>query len=165
MCVPTLLVSVYFVDSNQSFQVKHRIMIDVDEYSSAQPFIFGPKVFTSGLEAIEGLSDEDIMTCSARIDGYSLESKQWFLHLVECVTEVAYNDMAFHGLVLQEQKKKLISTLLKRQDREQHDDFDDLIQGKGKGLIFLLYGPPGVGKTYTAGLFSLWIQKTALTGC
>ncbi|KAF7519891.1 hypothetical protein G7054_g12948 [Neopestalotiopsis clavispora] len=29
-------------------------------------------------------------------------------------------------------------------------DFDDLIEGKGKGLIVLLHGPPGVGKTFTA---------------
>jgi flagellar biosynthesis GTPase FlhF len=27
----------------------------------------------------------------------------------------------------------------------------DFIKGKGEGLIFLLHGKPGVGKTYTAG--------------
>ena len=27
----------------------------------------------------------------------------------------------------------------------------DLIRGKGQGLIFLLHGRPGVGKTFTAG--------------
>lgn len=27
----------------------------------------------------------------------------------------------------------------------------DFVQGKGQGLIFLLHGKPGVGKTYTAG--------------
>lgn len=35
------------------------------------------------------------------------------------------------------------------------DDFTawsaDFIEGKGRGLIFLLHGTPGVGKTYTAG--------------
>jgi hypothetical protein len=31
--------------------------------------------------------------------------------------------------------------------------FDDWIRGKGKGIIFLLHGEPGVGKTYTAGEF------------
>ncbi|OHE97571.1 hypothetical protein CORC01_07186 [Colletotrichum orchidophilum] len=29
-------------------------------------------------------------------------------------------------------------------------DFDDFVEGKGKGLIGLLYGPPGSGKTLTA---------------
>lgn len=27
----------------------------------------------------------------------------------------------------------------------------DLVPGKGHGQIFLLHGPPGVGKTFTAG--------------
>lgn len=27
----------------------------------------------------------------------------------------------------------------------------DFVQGKGDGLVFLLHGKPGVGKTYTAG--------------
>lgn len=30
----------------------------------------------------------------------------------------------------------------------------DFIRGKGSGLIFLLHGPPGVGKTCTAGEFA-----------
>ncbi len=29
----------------------------------------------------------------------------------------------------------------------------DFVKGKGEGLIFLLHGPPGVGKTCTAGAF------------
>ncbi|KAL8767276.1 MAG: hypothetical protein Q9209_006202, partial [Squamulea sp. 1 TL-2023] len=84
------------------------------------------------------------------LTSYSLELKQWDVFSVTKITEVAYNNEAFHGLVLQEQKKRLISSLLERQDGQQNDGFDDLIRGKGKGLIFLLHGPPGVGKTYTA---------------
>jgi len=33
---------------------------------------------------------------------------------------------------------------------ESQNSFDDVIQGKGKGIIMLLSGPPGVGKTLTA---------------
>jgi SpoVK/Ycf46/Vps4 family AAA+-type ATPase len=29
-------------------------------------------------------------------------------------------------------------------------EFDDFVAGKGKGLVGLLYGEPGLGKTYTA---------------
>lgn len=38
----------------------------------------------------------------------------------------------------------------------------DYVAGKGNGLIFLLHGKPGVGKTYTAGKFfhnETFIQK------
>lgn len=31
----------------------------------------------------------------------------------------------------------------------------DFVKGKGNGMIFLLHGRPGVGKTYTAGQFDL----------
>ena len=31
-----------------------------------------------------------------------------------------------------------------------NEQFDDFVQGKGKGIIMLLAGPPGVGKTLTA---------------
>ena len=35
--------------------------------------------------------------------------------------------------------------------RPQHSNsFDDFVPGKGKGIIMLLAGPPGVGKTLTA---------------
>ncbi|KAI4212582.1 MAG: hypothetical protein LQ349_009343 [Xanthoria aureola] len=136
--------------------VKGRIMLDLEQSQRSMrnwfslSFVTGTKIFTSGLEANAELSDEEIMTCGFSIPGYSLELKLWGSFLVEDVTEVAYNDKAFHSLVLQEQIKRLISSLLERQDHPQEDDFDDLIQGKGKGLIFLLHGPPGVGKTYTA---------------
>lgn len=35
--------------------------------------------------------------------------------------------------------------------KDERLQFDDLIKGKGKGMIFLLHGEPGVGKTLTAG--------------
>lgn len=139
-------------------KVRHRIMIDPEEYNrnvagSSRNFIFGTRVSESGTEAISKLSDEEIMICSCRLPGYSLELKRWGLFLVVNVTKVAYNNTAFHHLVLSEKKKELISSLLERQNHQLDDEFDDLIVGKGKGLIFLLHGPPGVGKTYTAGSY------------
>lgn len=120
---------------------------------SNQKFIFGTSINESGTEAMSNLTDEQMMTCIPFLPGYSLELKRWGLFPVSNVTVVTYNDKAFHRLVLSEQNKKLISSLLMRHDNRQDDKFDDLISGKGKGLIFLLHGPPGVGKTYTAGSY------------
>jgi DNA polymerase III delta prime subunit len=38
----------------------------------------------------------------------------------------------------------------------------DFVKGKGNGLIFLLHGRPGVGKTCTAGEFSLRDSLTVI---
>jgi hypothetical protein len=40
------------------------------------------------------------------------------------------------------------------------DVYDDIINGKGKGLIFLLHGTPGLGKTLTTGMSSS-VQKVS----
>lgn len=45
--------------------------------------------------------------------------------------------------------KEIIFRLIKAHG-SQISDFDDFVKGKGKGLIGLLHGPPGSGKTLTA---------------
>jgi DNA polymerase III delta prime subunit len=53
---------------------------------------------------------------------------------------------------LAEEKKAVIAALV-RSGQGSAVKFDDMIKGKGKGIILLLHGPPGVGKTFTAGEF------------
>jgi len=90
------------------------------------------------------------MMCHYEVPGYSLAWKRWGLFRVGHVHPVDYNDQAFGNLVFPEHKKKLIRLLVEQRDIE-NGSFDDLIKGKGRSVIFLLHGPPGVGKTYTAG--------------
>lgn len=96
------------------------------------------------------LSDEELLICVHEMPGYSLATKKWDLFDVPHIQEIDFNMSAFDSLVLSQQKKDLISSLVKEQsNKESH--FDDFIKGKGKGLIFLLHGEPGTGKTLTAG--------------
>lgn len=39
----------------------------------------------------------------------------------------------------------------------------DFIKGKGNSLIFLLHGPPGVGKTYTAECIAEFVERPLMT--
>lgn len=67
-----------------------------------------------------------------------------------------YHEHALKYLVSTEDKKNLISSMLTTEILED-DRFDDFIRGMGEGLIFLLHGELGVGKTYTAGILrSIW---------
>ncbi|ROV92000.1 hypothetical protein VSDG_07632 [Cytospora chrysosperma] len=104
-----------------------------------------------------GLSDDGQLKLSpyyqmlarSRTRGYSLKRKEWLDFFVEQVDEVEWNNSAFEKLVLPDDQKELILAFSESQ-LEGEGTFDDVISGKGKGIICLLSGPPGVGKTLTA---------------
>jgi hypothetical protein len=99
------------------------------------------------------LSEEELLICSHTISGFSLANKKWCLFLLDAIQDFEYNTRAFELLLLAPPQKKMIHSLIKiyKDDRL---DFDDIIKGKGKGMIFLFHGEPGVGKTLTAGQYS-----------
>lgn len=59
-----------------------------------------------------------------------------------------WNKRAFNHLVIDEEIKDIIQALVT--SKLETDQTTDLIQGKGNGLIILLHGGPGTGKTFTA---------------
>jgi SpoVK/Ycf46/Vps4 family AAA+-type ATPase len=63
--------------------------------------------------------------------------------------EIIWNDAAIDALVLGEHQKNLIYSLVKRHAVDENG-FDDIIKGKGRGIVGLLSGSPGSGKTLTA---------------
>lgn len=63
--------------------------------------------------------------------------------------DVKWNHQAFDDLVLEKSTKTLVHSMVKEHS-SQGDSFDDIISGKGKGIICLFSGPPGSGKTLTA---------------
>jgi SpoVK/Ycf46/Vps4 family AAA+-type ATPase len=69
------------------------------------------------------------------------------LFFVDFIKEIEWNENAFSTLVLPEDTKDLLMSFVESQV-ENKNAFDDVIQGKGKGIIMLLSGPPGVGKTF-----------------
>lgn len=89
------------------------------------------------------------MLARSRTRGYSLKRKEWLEFFVDQVGEIVWNNDAFDKLVLPDDQKELILAFSESQ-LEGGAAFDDVISGKGKGIICLLSGPPGVGKTLTA---------------
>ena len=68
--------------------------------------------------------------------------------------EANHDTEVIETLVMPESTRNLIKNLSKRYTRQHGEDTAwsaDFIKGKGRGMIFLLHGKPGVGKTYTAG--------------
>lgn len=79
---------------------------------------------------------------------------------VDNVLDITWNKEAFERLVLPPQTKELIKALVmirasgddKARAHQLSAKRQDIIAGKGNGLIMLLHGSPGTGKTLTAGM-------------
>jgi hypothetical protein len=94
------------------------------------------------------------------VAGFSFQAKSWGVVMVSGLREVTFNDKAFQKLVMPTTRKRLIEALVlshqsdaqdaKKAQNESSRVKTDIIAGKGEGTIFLLHGPPGVGKTLTA---------------
>ncbi|KAF2186566.1 P-loop containing nucleoside triphosphate hydrolase protein [Zopfia rhizophila CBS 207.26] len=95
------------------------------------------------------LTTEQKLICTPLLRGYSLKNKLWLNFFVNCVKEIEWQKDAFDRLVLPSNQKDLILGFTESQ-RKYRESFDDVIEGKGRGMIILLCGPPGVGKTLTA---------------
>ncbi|KAL8369921.1 hypothetical protein RB595_000330 [Gaeumannomyces hyphopodioides] len=66
--------------------------------------------------------------------------------------QAEYNKTAFEQLVLPPGHKEMVTSLVTQHFRDKASGGNaDIVRGKGKGLIILLHGAPGVGKTTTAG--------------
>ncbi|KAI9162830.1 ATPase family AAA domain-containing protein [Paramyrothecium foliicola] len=92
------------------------------------------------------------------VSGYNFSDKRWVDLEVEYVRDVEWNIQAFENLVVTEDKTKdLLEALVKNQ--LQLETATDLIAGKGNGLIILLHGGPGTGKTYTAESVADYARK------
>lgn len=108
-----------------------------------------PYVFARDFILIRNLKETQLLVCAHWINGFSLPSKTWGQLIVENLAEIKWNDEAFQKLVMKEDRRRLIHGLVKAH-RQDGETFDDFVQGKGRGLVCLLAGPPGVGKTLTA---------------
>ena len=84
----------------------------------------------------------------ATIKGFNMRNKKWEELDADRICDVCWNTEAFDNLVIDDTTRKLIKALVMRQ--LEADKGTDLIAGKGQGLIILLHGGPGTGKTFTA---------------
>ncbi|KAJ7458501.1 P-loop containing nucleoside triphosphate hydrolase protein [Mycena latifolia] len=101
-------------------------------------------------KAARGLTEEEKLLATNILRGFSFAEKKWFLLFIDGFSEIRWNEASFDRLVLADSSKKLIRALVTSHLREEGNKFDDIIKGKGRGLVTVLHGSPGVGKTLTA---------------
>ncbi|KAK2052367.1 ATPase [Colletotrichum caudatum] len=95
-------------------------------------------------------SEEDCLIASPVVLGFSFSEKLWLEFTVSGIDEIQWNDSAYESLVLESRQKDIVKALDESHKYHGAESIDDVIQGKGKGLVAVLHGPAGTGKTLTA---------------
>ncbi|KAF5717842.1 AAA family ATPase [Fusarium globosum] len=109
---------------------------------------------------LEDLTDEHFMIMRPYVHAFVLRSRQWVTIKSEDLQEVIFRN-SFDDLVLPDTHKTTVQALVATHEKGRSPISSspekpsigsvlDLVQGKGSGLVILLHGPPGVGKTSTA---------------
>jgi hypothetical protein len=101
------------------------------------------------------ISDEQLYMTSPFIPVFSFRHKRWAIGKVEYLKPMVFNTGVFDQLVLDEDRKFIIKSLVEHNG----SGFNDIVGGKSGGFIFLLHGAPGVGKTLTAEATSETLQR------
>lgn len=139
-----------------SKQMQERVVVDCAHYhEEVAPFSLdfksSERVVKVKADERPDLKDEELLICTHEIPAFSLLTKKWVYLDITKLETVSFNETAFRDMILSAEHKRMIEALVKAEGENPHDGHD-LITGKGRGIVFLLYGPPGVGKTLTAGM-------------
>jgi hypothetical protein len=103
------------------------------------------------------LEDDQIVLLPGRVLGFVLRSRKWATFDLDLIRDVQFTD-GWKDLVIPQQIRNTVLAMVENHEsfptKTGNQDFShpsvDLVRGKGKGLIILLHGEPGVGKTSTA---------------
>lgn len=101
------------------------------------------------VEQLVPLTDEQCLLANPWLKGLDLKTKDWAQFNIDELSDIVWNEDAFNHLVLPGNEKELAWTFVENKTLS-NNSFDDFVPDKGRGIIILMFGPPGVGKTYTA---------------
>lgn len=97
---------------------------------------------------IAPLEAPDPALCPPFAHGFSLSRKEWSRFYVTQLQQVDWKENSFDSLVMKESQKTVLKALVASHNYP--DNPRDQMQQKSKGLVVLLHGSPGSGKTLTA---------------
>jgi hypothetical protein len=120
-------------------------------------FIQSHKDLLSSPDDPGSLKDGQKVLLPPQVHGFVLRTRKWATFDIDLLKPPNYGN-GWENLVINPDIKEMVLALVQNHQRplDSQATFEgalpsvDLVQGKGKGLIILLHGEPGVGKTSTA---------------
>lgn len=98
---------------------------------------------------IKTVPEEELVLCAPTAFGYAFTEKAWVQMTVDGLSPIVWDVDAYNKLVLPDDTKKLVKSLVQA-CRTDTKLIKDIISTKGSGVVFVLHGEPGTGKTLTA---------------
>ncbi|KAK0716568.1 hypothetical protein B0T21DRAFT_63836 [Apiosordaria backusii] len=176
-----------YVESIRNDQYLSSLM---PEDSSKEPLSLYPRR-PHDLISDSAVTDDDYLIMSYMAFGFILHSRKWAQLDLKYLAPVRYPNvatdaqrltvdvtgkmdhqsvptrLAFDQLVLPDGHKDMVLSLIAQHYRDKASQTGereqiDIVRGKGKGLVLLLHGAPGVGKTTTAEGVAEMFQKPLL---
>jgi len=98
---------------------------------------------------IKTVPEDELILCSPTAFGYAFTEKAWVQMTVDGLSPIIWDIDAYNKLVLPDDTKKLVKSLVQA-CRTDTKLIKDIISTKGSGVVFVLHGDPGPGKTLTA---------------
>ncbi|KAI0098140.1 P-loop containing nucleoside triphosphate hydrolase protein [Nemania sp. FL0031] len=147
---------------NRTIHVDGRVMIDAMAYyqyntsnSPSLDRLFDPVSEDASNNGSKGqtiptLTEEQLLLCVPTVKGYVFAQKSWVELSVDNIMDIGWNQDVFKNLILPTTYKDLVLSFVESQLAKQEKQFDDFVEGKGQGVVMLLAGAPGIGKTLTA---------------
>ncbi|KAI1122744.1 P-loop containing nucleoside triphosphate hydrolase protein [Nemania abortiva] len=119
------------------------------------------------IESRRTLTPHQYFLCYPEIPAFVFKTRTWEILHVRDFAEPEFDEDLIDHLVMEPRRKSTLKALAKcfaRLDKngeklKGEPWTADFIQGKGHGLIFLLHGRPGVGKTYTAECIAAFTKR------
>lgn len=137
------------------FSVTGRVMVDPYRFPksvSSSDLIDKPSRPSSKVFSPEMTPEKDLMFCHYSIIGFSFDQKRWGALAVSQLRDPQWDDKALDRVMMTSARRELLRSLVSahRVENRRPGGSDDAAKGKDQGMIGLLSGSPGVGKTLTA---------------